>query len=739
VNPIDSAALLDRSPIEKPSQANAKTNAKTNASGDADVPEWPARDALRQVDHNLPRIDGPDKVTGRALYTHDVRLPGMVFARVLCCPYPSAEVKIDTEPARAIPGVETVLVIVKDKTRFLGQPVAAVAARTPEIAEDGIRALHVEWKPLPWCVDHAQATAENAPRVRKSGNREVGETSDDLDATKAELDKAAAVVEASYSVPVQHHAALETHGVVVDYRGGDEATVYASTQSTFSIAPDAATELGLKASQVTAIVQNMGGGFGAKFGLGTEGMMACRLAKELKKPVHLMLARADEFVMAGNRSGNRSTLTGGMASDGELVGLVTRADKLGGVGPGSYARQPYIYNVRKHFTEIASVYTNTDSSVAMRAPGHPQASFPMESMIDELAYKLGLDPLEVRKKNLKQPTYARQLDAVAAAIGWHDHPNRTAPGKNDGGLRVGIGFAVSTWGGGGRPECQVDVRVERDGSVSASVGSQDLGTGTRTYIGAITAEELGLELAEVHVEIGSTKLGRANGSGGSTTTASLAPAVEHAAWQVRRALAEKVAGALKTKPEQVRFAEGRAFDAEDASRGLSWKQACALLGSEGLAARGVWQKNLASSGVHGAQAAKVRVDTLTGRVEVLEMVGMQDCGLPLNRLAVRSQLNGGMVQSLSYALFEQRVIDRDLGLMLNANLEDYKLAAAQEIPEMLSMIDDADDRQAPIGMAEPAIIPGHGAIANAVFNACGARVRDLPLTPDKVLAALGRV
>jgi xanthine dehydrogenase YagR molybdenum-binding subunit len=153
----------------------------------------------------------------------------------------------------------------------------------------------------------------------------------------------------------------------------------------------------------------------------------------------------------------------------------------------------------------------------------------------------------------------------------------------------------------------------------------------------------------------------------------------------------------------------------------------------------VWQKNLASRGVHGAQAAKVRVDTLTGRVEVIQMACMQDCGLPLNRAAIRSQLNGGMVQSLSYALLEERVIDPDLGIMLNANLEDYKLAAALEIPPMEAMIDDDDDRQAPIGIGEPAVIPGHGAIANAVFNACGARVRDLPLTPDKVLAALGRV
>jgi xanthine dehydrogenase YagR molybdenum-binding subunit len=707
-------------------------------AGDDDVPVWKPRNELRVMNHELARVDGPDKISGRARYTHDVRLPGMVYARVLCCPHPRAEVSIDTAPALAIKGVEAAIVEAT-KTMYLGQPVAAVAAITPEIADDGLRALKVEYKPQPSCVSYEQSTAENAPKVRKDGNRGSPETKgDEGDAEKA-LKGAAAVVEAHYSVPTQHHASLETHGVVVDYRGGDEATVYASTQATFSIAEDAARVLGLNENRVTAIVEHMGGGFGAKFGLGPAGQIACKLAKELKKPVHLMLSRSDEFVMGGNRSGNRATMKGGMSADGRLVALVTHADRLGGVGSGSYASQPYIYKSEKHFTAVSSVYTNTDSTVAMRAPGHPEASFGMESILDELAYKLKLDPLEVRKKNLADPVYARQLDAVAKAIGWGEHPHRTEPGPNDGGLQVGIGFGVATWSGGGRPECQVDVRVSKSGEVLASVGSQDLGTGTRTFIGAITAEELGLELADVVVKIGDSRMGRANGSGGSTTTASLAPAVEHAAWQVRVMMADKLADALRTKPERVRFAGGRVFDAEDASHGLTWKQACALLGADGVSARGVWQKNLASRGVHGAQAAKVRVDTLTGRVEVIQMAAMQDCGLPLNRAAIRSQLNGGMVQSLSYALLEERVIDPDLGIMLNANFEEYKLAAALEIPVMDAMIDDDDDRQAPIGIGEPAVIPGHGAIANAVFNACGARVRDLPLTPDKVLAALGRV
>jgi xanthine dehydrogenase YagR molybdenum-binding subunit len=455
-----------------------------------------------------------------------------------------------------------------------------------------------------------------------------------------------------------------------------------------------------------------------------------------------MFTRSDEFVTAGNRSGSRQVLRGGASKDGRLVAFLGDIEKFGGLGGGSFpGRQPYIYAVEAAFLRVRSVFTHTDSHRAMRAPGHPQASFGMESLVDELAHALGLDPLEFRKRNLKDPVYHRQLDAVAREIGWEAHPHRTGPPELDAlpdGIGVGIGFAVSTWGGGGRPGNEVTVRIERDGSVTVSVGSQDLGTGTRTYVAAIVAEELGLPLAAVTARIGDSRLGSATGSGGSTTTASLAPAVQDAARAARTALAGRLADSMGVPAERLRFAGERIADEQDPSKVLSWRQACGALGGDGLTARGEFVAAYAANGVHGAQAAKVRVDTLTGRVEVLRMVAMQDCGLPLNRTAVRSQLQGGMVQALSYGLLEERVIDPQGGWALNANLEDYKVAHAREIPEMVAMIDD-DDTRAVIGMAEPAVVPGHGAIANAVFNACGARVRDLPITPDKVLAALGRI
>jgi xanthine dehydrogenase YagR molybdenum-binding subunit len=448
-----------------------------------------------------------------------------------------------------------------------------------------------------------------------------------------------------------------------------------------------------------------------------------------------MLTRADEFLLAGNRSGARHELRGGASKDGKLVALAARVHKLGGLGGGSHAGMPYgVYAFELAASEIASVHTHTDASVAFRAPGHPQASFATETVVDELAYAAGVDPLTLRLENLAKEPHRRQLERAAREIGWDAHPHKTAPGGFEGGRATGIGFALSTWGGGGQANsCEVDVHVARDGSVSASVGSQDLGTGTRTYVAAIVAEELGLEVRDVEARIGRSRYPKANGSGGSTTAASLAPAVKDGAVKARLALLAHLApligadaGALSIEPGRVVAPGGRA---------LAWREACATLPEAGLTARGVFVASLQAQGVHGAQAARVEVDELTGALRVVKMVCVQDCGLALNRLAVKSQIQGGMVQALSYALFEERVIDAELGLMLNANLEDYKLAGTLEIPEMVAILDDADDRPV-IGVGEPPIIPGHAAIANALYNACGVRLRELPLTCDKILMAL---
>lgn len=704
-------------------------------------PVWGPNDKHVLLNHHLQRVDGPLKVTGKAQYTYDKRLPGMLYGRVLRSPHAQARVvKIDTAAARQIAGVKAITTILEAQSaaaepttvKFAGQPVAAVAATTPEIAEDAIRAIKVEYQVMPHVVSAAEALKDGAPKVYPEGNLEPRDKRGDPEKALAALKESDFVIEAEYLTPIIHHASLETHGHVVDFNGGDTATVYASTQGTFTILGDSAKELGLPESSVTAIVEHMGGGFGSKFGIGIEGMLACRLAKQAKAPVKLMLTRRDEFLLAGNRSGSWQKFKGGVKKDGTFHALHATQYQLGGLGDGSQAGQPYVYTVANAYRERAAIHTNEDSSRAMRAPGHPQACFAIESLVDELAYKVGMDPLEFRKKNLADPIYHRQLDRGAREIGW-ERRNKI-PGAGSGPLRRGIGCAVGTWGGGGSDQCKVDVTIGRDGSVVVAVGTQDLGTGTRTLMRAIVAEEFGLPMSAITEKIGSSKLGNANPSGGSTTAASLAPSVKDAAYNARLELNKTVASLLGgAKPEEISFADGKVTGG---GKTISWKQACAALPAAGLTAHGVWKSQLASTGVHGACFAEVEVDIETGHVRPIKMVHVQDIGLPLNRLAVESQINGGMIQSLGMALWEERVMDRSLGLQLNAGFGDYKLPGSLEMPELVALIDDEDKREAVIGVGEPAIIPSVGAIPNAVFNACGVRVRNLPITPDKILMGL---
>ncbi len=694
-------------------------------------PSWGPKDKHRILNKKIPRSDGPAKVTGTAIYTHDVRLPGMLHGLFLLSPHAHAKVKsIDFSAALKIKGVKSVIPIADGKeVRFEGDPVACVAATTPELAEDAVRAIVVDYEVLPHVVKGDDALKPDAPKIfqEQGAPRKQGDEAKVL----AALQAADAVVEAEYRTAITHHCCLETHGVVVDYRGGDSATVYATTQGTFTIPRDAAQAMGLQQSNITSIVQHMGGGFGSKFGIHVSGIWGCKLSKQLGVPVKMMLTRRQEFLVAGNGPGSIHKVKAGASKDGKLVAMHAIQYGLPGIGRGNISGLPYQYHAEHVYRVQETIHTNEDSSVALRAPGHPQASFAMESLMDELAYKLGLDPVEFRKKNAQDPAWHRQLDRGAKAIGWE---KRKKTSENTGNLRRGFGCGIGAWGGGGGPQCVVDVLINQDGSVIAAVGTQDLGTGTRTYVRAIVAEELGLNYEDVHEKIGNTKLGNANASGGSTTTASLAPAVKVAAYNARIAMAKKLAGVMGVPAEAITIADGKVTAGD---KSLTWKQACAALGSGGLSARGEWQPGLSDKGAHGASFAEVEVDMETGHIRVVKMCHVQDGGLILNRLAAESQINGGMIQSMGMALFEGRVMDGDLGVMVNSSgFGDYKLPGCTEIPELIPIIDDGDTRQGVIGIAEPANIPGVGAVANAVYNACGVRVRSLPITPDKILNGL---
>src|SRR5207248_281011 len=361
---------------------------------------WGPNDKHTLLNHRMTRVDGPLKVSGAAHYTYDIRLPNMLYGHVRRCPHAHAKIKrFDSSAASRMPGVKAIIQTPLEEFRFAGSPVAAVAATTPELAQDAARAIVIEYEKLPHVVTANASIKPNAPRVLPTegpgGEENLAQKDKRGELAKVEAAFATcdAIVEAEYRTPRLHHCCLETHGMVVDFSGGDSATIYATTQGTFTIPGDAARELGLPQSAVTATVQHMGGGFGSKFGIGIEGMMACRLSKETKSPVKLMLTRSDEFLMTGNRSASWTKFKAGAKKDGTFAAMQATQYRLGGVGQGSQAGQPLaVYRVGETYREVYALHTNEDSSIAMRAPGFPQASFAMESLLDELAYKIGMDP-----------------------------------------------------------------------------------------------------------------------------------------------------------------------------------------------------------------------------------------------------------------------------------------------------------------------------------------------------------
>jgi xanthine dehydrogenase YagR molybdenum-binding subunit len=409
-------------------------------------------------------------------------------------------------------------------------------------------------------------------------------------------------------------------------------------------------------------------------------------------------------------------------------------------------------------TEEYDVFTHAGPSAAFRAPGHPQGAFALEQAIDELSEKLGIDPIELRDRIDVDPdplggnsdSQARRIERKIGAekIGWS---KRHRPGADGGSLKRGIGMAQSIWYRIVDASSACEVRILRDGSVEALSAVQDIGTGIRTAIAQVVAEELGLEPTDITVRIGDTNFPPGPGSGGSKTTGSITPAVRNAAFRARQAFLAQLAPALGVEADTLSLKDGKVVVGGN-GRTLAFRQAAARLRTEQVAATatrsddyGGWGQvrggtsRLGIGGYGGVQFAAVAVDTETGIIQVERVVAVHDCGRPLNPLALESQVNGGVLQGISYALYENRVLDRGRGLMLNPNFEQYKILGAREVPAIeVVLIEEYRGRSSTDagGIGEPATVPTAAAVANAVYNAIGVRVRELPMTPARVLAAL---
>ncbi|MFC1557891.1 xanthine dehydrogenase family protein molybdopterin-binding subunit [candidate division KSB1 bacterium] len=726
---------------------------------DAEVPEdepiqIPRDKNLNVIHTKVQRIDGIKKVTGKAMYTFDINLPGMLYCKILRSPHAHANIiNVDLNNARNYPGVKAVLNLNKEKVRYIGDEIAAVAAETEELAEEAINYIKVEYEKLPFVTGMDKAMQPGAPNVRSDGNISAKPNKRERGDIEEGFKEADVVIERTYRTQVEVHNPAEVHCSVSKW-DDDRLTVWDSTQGVHGVRSSLAKALDIPESNIKVICNNMGGGFGGKLALSAHTIVASRLAKLTGVPVKIALTREEESYCVGNRPATLQTIKGGVKKDGTFTAFQYKSYNNGGLGGGGRNASPLwdIYKCPNVFVEEYSVYTNTNAARPMRAPGFPQGTLSLDALIDELAEKIGMDPLKLRMKNYTAksagdtgaPYSSKALDKCyelgAERIGWHRRNKKPGEGKRP--IKRGIGMATQIWGGAGYPGTQVDFRLLRDGIVEIRCGTQDIGTGTNTIIAQVAAEELGIGIKDIKVMIGDTDYPYSGSSGGSQTAACVCPAIRAAAVDIKGKLFAVAGRLLDVPPERLEIGEYKLFDKNNKSKSISFKEACRNI-TEGMLTsnntRGPNPKGYAFSSF-GAHFAEVEVNTITGRVKVIRHVAAHEFGRCINILTSENQIDGGTIQGLSYALFEERIMDSQTGRMINSNFHDYKIPTAMDIPKIDPIIIDSVD---PVlnnlgmkGLGEPPRIPSHAAMVNAIYNAAGIWIRDLPVTPDKVLAAL---
>jgi xanthine dehydrogenase YagR molybdenum-binding subunit len=704
--------------------------------------KWPEKRQI--IGTKVPRLDGAQKATGKAKYSFDRNLPGLLHGKILRSPHAHCRVlELDLSAAEKMPGVKASWVVkgplVKDaqgkvlnELHYQGDEICALAAETEEQARDAIRAIKAKYEVLPHVANELQGLPNSKPGAEQAaGNVE--------DALK----NSAAVVEGFYGCHVITHVCWESHGLVAHWKADDELLVYASTQAVVGTASALKQRFGANV-KVTCETPYMGGGFGSKFGPDIQGFIAAELAKKAKRPVKLMLERDEEHMAGGNRPSAFAKVKAGAGADGKFAAFDAEDYGSGGNSSDGNFPLPYVWAPAARRRRHTDVYVNSGNKRALRAPGHPQGSTVTDQVMDDLAVKLGKDPVEFRLANLPtggaftviSPIYKTELELGAKRIGWKEkyHP----PGdKTPGPIKRGLGCAVNTWGGaaGG---AQANCVVAADGSVEVSIGSQDLGTGTATLVPLVAAEILGLQISDVKGRIGVSTYPPAGGSGGSTSCGGVSLAVAVACYKALEELYKKVAPQLGAQPADLEAEDGK-ISVKGGGKSIGWKQACALIGQQPISVNANKDEGagMSAAGVGGAQFAEVAVDVETGLVRLVKVVAVADCGLVMNRLLCESQVYGGVIGGINAALFEERRLDPKTGLWLNPDCEWYKLAGHSDLPEIDVQLLDYPERGV-IGIGEPPYIPTAAAIANAVANAIGVRVGVTPITPRRVLDALAK-
>ncbi len=709
--------------------------------------DWPAAGERSLIGKRIKRIDGPAKASGRAKYTYDINRPGLLISKIYRSPYAHAKITaIDTSEAEKLPGVKSVQVVlgVGKETNWVGDEIIALAAVSEDIAEDALGKIKVEFEELPHLVleENLEQAGDNA---KKAGSKTAG------DPAKAFSDPDVVISEGYYGIQTIAHCCLEAHGNVAEWTG-ERLLTYSSTQNVSGLPGQigqALREQGMNVSNnnIETICNYIGGGFGSKFSPDEWGIHVSQLAKTTGKPVKLMLDRNMEMEAAGTRPSCYAQIKVAAKKDGTLVAWDSHSWGTGGPTGAGMPPLPYVLEIPNVSTQHTSVSTNTGPARAWRAPDHPQAAALTMCALEDLAAKLNLDPIEFFSKNAdlsagRGKVYREELQKAAELIDWQKnwHPRGD---KTPGHIKRGMGVSMHTWGGRGHNSLCL-VSIHPDGSVETTLGSQDLGTGTRTAIAMVAAETMGLPVEAITVNIGDSKFPASGPSGGSTTIGGVSASTRRGAVDALDQLFAIVAPVLGVPADELMAVGGKIQAKGDSSKQISWKDACAKLQVKTVQATGknpdASKCKLGDSGVGGVQIADVSVDTETGLIKINKMVAVQDCGLIISMKTAESQCYGALIMGITYALFEEKIMDQITGRMLNNNMEFYKLAGIGDIGELVvhMMTGPGYDERGTIGLGEPPVISPGAAISNAVANAIGVRVPTIPLTPDKVLAALAK-
>jgi CO/xanthine dehydrogenase Mo-binding subunit len=756
-------------PFEKEREIRNVFEGKTSKK--EKLPVWKE---TKVIGKKIPRVDGYELVSGTAKYSSDINLPGMLYAKVLRSPHPHAEIiDIDISRALAHKGVWGVLCyknaprikwwsdksFLFDRTaRYVGDEVAAILAENKHIAEDALKLIEVTYKPLPYLLDPEEAMKPEAPKIWPEGNLMLFRGEPILSYSRGDVDKGFAeadiVLERKYTTQVALHLAMETHSDVANW-DGDYLTLWESSQGVFWTQEQVAQKLNIPVNKIRIICPYMGGAFGSKWELNKQSIIAALFAKESGRPVKIIATRQENMVAYEHRPSSIQYVKAGVKKDGTLTALKFKYISPIGAYPWHYAgsgsQVRYLYRCNNVQTDEYIVYTNVGRAGAMRAPGCPEESFALEQMLNELAEKLNMDPLKLRLKNNTElyqqsgkPYIGKGLTECmqegAKLFGWDKRKER---GSSRGRKKKGIGMACGQWGDGSRPPATTIVKINYDGTVNLITGASDLGTGTRTVMSMIVAEELNVPLDSIEVTNADTETTcHTIYSGGSVTVASVGPSVRLAAYDAKKKLLALAAYEMKVNSNDVDIKNGIIFQKSNPDNKLTIKEVASKSIDRVIVGVGKRKPNDSDPqhNIFCCHFAEVEVDTITGEIKLLRYVAAHDSARVLNRFTYDNQIHGGIGMGIGYALSEERIMDKATGKMLNVNLLDYKIASQIDMPEEITTyaaeIPYPRNNVSVKGLGEPPTIPPAATIANAIYNALGIRFFSLPLTPDKVIQAI---